>query len=67
MDALVAEGFVILGGPVGEGDGDGALLVVEAESEAAVRARLAGDPWDESVLTTQSVEPWQVWLRGPGR
>src|SRR5207249_9770316 len=37
MDRLVEEGFVVLGGPVGEGDGDYALQVVEAESEAAVR------------------------------
>ncbi len=41
MDALAAEGFVLLGGPVGEGDGDDVLLVVEAADEATIRARLA--------------------------
>ena len=66
MDALAAEGFVVLGGPVGEGDGDYALLVVYANSEAQVRARLADDPWAESVLTIASVKPWSVWLRAPG-
>lgn len=63
MDSLVEEGFVVLGGPVGEGDGDDALLVVDAESEAAVRSRLADDPWGEDMLITKSVEPWSVWLR----
>jgi uncharacterized protein YciI len=63
MDALAEEGTVILGGPVGEGDGEDTLLVVDAESEAAIRARLADDPWANEVLTILSVEPWSVWLR----
>ena len=29
MDQLTADGFVILGGPLGEGDGEDALLVVD--------------------------------------
>jgi uncharacterized protein YciI len=66
MDVLVEEGVVVLGGPVGEGDGEDALLVVDAESEAAIRARLADDPWGEEMLTTKSVEPWSVFLRAPG-
>jgi hypothetical protein len=37
---------------------------VDAESEDAVRARLAEDPWGEDMLETKSIEPWQVWLRG---
>ena len=64
MDGLTAEGFIVLGGPVGAGDGDYALLVVDAESEAAIRARLAADPWEDTILQTESVEPWSVWLRG---
>jgi uncharacterized protein YciI len=63
MDALAAEGVVVLGGPVGEGDGDYTLLVVETASEAAIRDRLAGDPWLGGLLTIESVEPWSVWLR----
>lgn len=63
MDALAEEGVVILGGPVGEGDGDDALLVVDVESEAAIRTRLADDPWANSTLTIASVQPWSVWLR----
>ena len=41
MDELVEAGFIVLGGPVGGGDGRSALLVVEADSEADVRRRLA--------------------------
>jgi len=65
MDALAKEGFVLLGGPVGEGDGDYALLVVSGNSEAQVRGRLADDPWAGSILTIASVKPWSVWLRAP--
>jgi len=63
MDALAAEGFVVLGGPVGAGDGDYTLLVVSVQDEAAARARLADDPWADTVLKIESVEPWSVWLR----
>jgi uncharacterized protein YciI len=65
MDALVEDGFVVLGGPIGEGDGENTLLVVEAASEAAVRERLAGDPWSDSVLRIESVRRWSIWLRRP--
>jgi uncharacterized protein YciI len=67
MDALAEEGFVVLGGPIGEGDGDNALVIVDAESEGALRARLAGDPWGEDMLTIESVRPWSVWLRADVR
>jgi hypothetical protein len=66
MDALVEEGFVVLGGPVGEGDGENALLVVEAPDEPTIRARLAQDPWSMEVLTIESVRPWSVWLQPAG-
>jgi uncharacterized protein YciI len=64
MDALAAESVVVLGGPVGEGDGAEVLLVVDLPSEAAVRARLATDPWVDGVLEIKSIRPWSVWLRG---
>jgi uncharacterized protein YciI len=63
MDKLVEDGFVFLGGPVGDVDVGDPLLVVEAEDEAAVTARLAQDPWIGTVLTIRSIEPWTVWLR----
>ena len=67
MDALAEEGFVILGGPVGEGDGEDAVNVVEAGSVEEVRARLAEDPWGEDMLETKSVEPWTILLRSSSR
>jgi uncharacterized protein YciI len=63
MDALTEEGVVVLGGPIGEGDGENTLLIVDVESEWEIRARLAEDPWAGSILTIERVEPWSVWLR----
>lgn len=63
MDGLVEEGLVILGGPVGELDGDSAILVLEARDEEEARTRLAADPWANGVLSVQSVRPWTIWLR----
>jgi uncharacterized protein YciI len=63
MDTLAAEGFLILGGPLG--DGKRILLAVEAVSERAVYARLEGDPWTPmDLLRVTSVEPWEILLRG---
>jgi uncharacterized protein YciI len=62
MDDLVAEGFVIIGGPVGDGR---AVLAVEAADEEAVRSRLTGDPWlPMGLLHVGSVQEWQLWLDG---
>jgi uncharacterized protein len=66
MDGLAEQGFIVLGGPIGEGDGENTMLVIEADDEATVRARLSEDPWPEEVLTIESVRPWSVWLRGTG-
>jgi uncharacterized protein len=67
MDRLVADGIVVLGGPLGR-EGDTVLLVVEAVDEAEVRARLDEDPWAPlQVLTYQRLEPWTVWLDGRSR
>lgn len=63
MDALVDEGFVVLGGPLG--DGADVLLAVEAEDEDQVRARMAEDPWAPmGLLRIGVVTPWTVWLDG---
>jgi uncharacterized protein YciI len=63
MNALAEEGFVVLGGPIGEGDGENVLLVVDADGEAMIRARLAEDPWPDDLLRIESIQPWSVWLR----
>jgi len=61
MDGLVGSGFIVLGGPLPNGR---VAHAVEAESEAAVRATLARDPWSESHLRVVSVEPWTIRLDG---
>jgi uncharacterized protein YciI len=67
MDDLVDRGLIVLGGPVGEGDGDWTLVVVDAESEAEVRSLLAADPWGQDMLATESIERWSIFLRrSPG-
>jgi hypothetical protein len=67
MDGLVEDGFIVLGGPMGESDGDNTLLVIDAPDEESVRTRLAEDPWSETILSIDSVRPWSVWLRAEAR
>lgn len=60
MNALVTEGFVVLGGPLAEPD---VLLIVRAPSEDDIRARLAADPWHaKGLLTIKSISPWTLRL-----
>ena len=65
MDRLVHAGFVILGGPLG--DERRVVHAVEAESEDAIRATLARDPWSETHLQVESLEPWTIRLDGRDR
>jgi uncharacterized protein YciI len=65
MDDLVEDGFVVLGGPVG--DGVAVLLVIQAKGPDEVEARLAEDPWmSMNVLRIDTVEPWEILLDGRG-
>ena len=65
MDALDAEGFVALGGPL-EGTAD-ALLIIRARDEAEIAARLSADPWSPSDhLRTKQVAPWTLRLGSLG-
>jgi len=61
MDGLVDDGFIILGGPVG--DGEQTLHAVEAADEHEIRARLDWDPWAAAgLLQIGAIEPWALWL-----
>jgi hypothetical protein len=60
MDGLVESGFVVLGGPLA--DEHRVVLVVEAESEAAIRETLSRDPWSESHLRIDAIDPWTIRL-----
>ena len=62
MDALVDDGFVLLGGPfAGQRR---TLHIVRADSEQAIRSRLALDPWSDSHLEVASIEEWTIRLDG---
>jgi uncharacterized protein YciI len=59
MDGLVEDGHIVLGGTLPSG---ATAHAFEAESEEEVRAIWASDPWHESHLVLESVEPWQIRL-----
>jgi uncharacterized protein YciI len=60
MDRLLADGTVLLGGPVG--DGTDVLVVVEAADEGQLRSTFAADPWSDRILRICRIQPWQLWL-----
>jgi uncharacterized protein YciI len=60
MDGLVDEGFIVLGGPLG--DEERVVHVIEADSEQAVRDTLARDPWSKSHLVIDAIDPWTLRL-----
>jgi uncharacterized protein YciI len=62
MDALVAEGFIVLGGPLL--DEHRVVHAVEAESEEEIRAKFARDPWSQTHLRIEAIEPWTIRLDG---
>ena len=66
MDGLVDDGFIVVGGPIG--DGSRTLHCVNALSEEDVRSRVARDPWAGlGMLTVGALEPWALWLDGRDR
>jgi uncharacterized protein YciI len=62
IDRLSEDGKILLGGPIGEIDGQHVVLVVRAASDDEARAMFADDPWMGSVLAIESVEPWTLWI-----
>jgi hypothetical protein len=62
MDGLVDAGFVVLGGPLA--DERRTVLVVDADSEEAVRATLARDPWSGTHLLVDTIDRWTIRLDG---
>lgn len=61
MNALEAEGIVLVGGPL-EGTED-VLLILRGQDADDIRARLAPDPWvAKDLLRLKSVLPWTLRL-----
>lgn len=67
VDGLAEQGVVVLGGPLGEPDYGPALLVFEAKSEDEIRTHLADDPWTDTILTVETIQPWTIWIGSLGR
>lgn len=65
MNALHAEGFVLLGGPL-EGTSD-ALLIIRAKDAHEIHARLSGDCWtNKELLRIKHIVPWTLRLGSLG-
>jgi hypothetical protein len=60
MDGLVDDGFIVLGGVLG--DEVRTAHAVEADSEFAIRERLARDPWSGTHLVVGSIDQWTIRL-----
>ena len=61
MDALEADGFALLAGPL-TGSRE-VLLVVRADSAGEIETRLAADPWAGlGLLETVRIAPWNLRL-----
>ena len=62
MDALADERVIVRGGPLGEGERR-FLLIFDATSEEAIRARLDEDPWTPTAtLRIASIDRWEVLI-----
>src|SRR5215472_1980521 len=67
VEALVDEGFIVLGGPL-EGEREVLLIVDEPGGDEAIRSRLADDPWHANgMLKVGSVERWTILLGAAAR
>jgi uncharacterized protein YciI len=61
VEKLADEGFIVLGGPLG--DESRILLVFNAQGEDAVKTRLAADPWmQKGIRKITKIEPWHILL-----
>ncbi len=61
MDSLVAERFILLGGPL-EGTRD-VVLVMQAEDCSEIMDRLAADSWMQNgLLIVKECWPWRIRL-----
>ena len=65
LNALQANGTVVLAGPLA--DSSGAVVVLDVEDEAAVREVIAGDPYTKANATTDHrIREWNVIPRAQG-
>src|SRR5256885_16735133 len=60
MNDLVDAGFIVLGGPLA--DEHRVVHAVEAASEDEIRTTYARDPWAETHLRVDAIDPWTIRL-----
>lgn len=61
MNQLAADGFVVLGGPLG--DSGEVLLIIDASDEDEIQTTLERDPWSPSgQLEVQKIQRWTILL-----
>jgi len=63
MNTLPA-GFIFLGGPV-DGHRNRAMLLVKASDLEEVHRLLDPDPWVQSGVLVEVIEPWEVLIGEP--
>jgi uncharacterized protein YciI len=57
----ITDGFILMGGPF-EDEG-GAMLIVRAENQDDVKAKLQDDPWYiHGILQLQSIKRWDIFI-----
>ena len=61
MNQLVADGHIVLGGPL---PGGRVAHAMEAASEEKLRELWSRDPWHDSHLLLETIEPWDIRLDG---
>jgi hypothetical protein len=59
MNHLVADGHIVLGGPLPDGR---VAHAMEAASEEDFDELWANDPWRDTHLVLESIEPWDIRL-----
>ena len=65
LNALQANGTVVLAGPLA--DSSGAVMVLDVEDEAAVRDVIAGDPYTKANATADHrIRAWNVVIPAQG-
>lgn len=66
VDALFAQGKILLAGPFA--DGSGSLVVLNVETPQAVHEIFRDDPWAQrDILVAADVKEWTIFLDGRDR
>lgn len=66
IDRLTDEGFICMGGPLTHIGGG--LLVVNGDSEDAIRQRMEPDPWyRHGILALERIYEWDIFINRIGQ